>query len=84
MHTIHDTKQADIRYGAVHVEFIRKTLMKELLEKQYPISDVEFQNIIIWLNISIRRITNFFYLNDEDIDGEGTYDTEIKIAREYL
>ena len=65
---------------AVHVEFIRKTLMKELLEKQYPISDVEFQNIIIWLNISIRRITNFFYLNDEDIDGEGTYDTEIKIA----
>ena len=65
---------------AVHVEFIRKTLMKELLEKQYPISDVEFQNIIIWLNISIRRITNFFYLNDEDIDGEGNYDTEIKIA----
>ncbi|MCB6567237.1 PRD domain-containing protein, partial [Desulfovibrio desulfuricans] len=46
----------------------------------YPISDVEFQTIIIWLNISIRRITNFFYLNDEDIDGEGNYDTEIKIA----
>lgn len=65
---------------AVHVEFIRKTLMKELLEKQYPISDVEFQNIIIWLNISIKRITNFFYLNDDDTDSDGSNNTEIKIA----
>ena len=66
---------------AAHVEFIRKMLMKELLEKQYPISDVEFQNIIIWLNISIKRITNFFYLNDEDINSDDAYGTEIKIAR---
>lgn len=66
---------------AAHVEFIRKMLMKELLEKQYPISDVEFQNIIIWLNISIKRITNFFYLNDEDINSDESYSTEIKIAR---
>lgn len=65
---------------AVHVEFIRKTLMKELLEKQYPISDVEFQNIIIWLNISIKRITNFFYLNEEDINSDGSYCAEMKIA----
>lgn len=65
---------------SVHVEFIRKTLMKELLERQYPISDVEFQNIIIWLNVSIKRITNFLYLNDEDINGDSSYDTEIKIA----
>ncbi|MGX8835591.1 BglG family transcription antiterminator [Amedibacillus sp. YH-ame6] len=65
---------------AVHVEFIRKTLMKELLERQYPISDVEFQNIIIWLNVSIKRIMNFFYLNDEDITSDGQYDAEIQIA----
>lgn len=65
---------------SVHVEFIRKTLMKELLEKQYPISDVEFQNIIIWLNVAIKRITNFFYLNDEDINSDEAYSTEIKIA----
>lgn len=63
-----------------HVEFIRKTLMKELLEKQYPVSDVDFQNIIIWLSISIKRITNYFFLNDEDIHSDTSYHSEISIA----
>lgn len=66
---------------SVHVEFIRKTLMKELLARQYPISDVEFQNIVIWLNIAIKRITSFFYLNDEDINSDESYHTEIMIAK---
>lgn len=62
-------------------EFIREVLMEELLEKKYPISDVEFQNIIIWINISIKRIRNFFYLNEEDINDNENYDTEIEMAK---
>ena len=62
-------------------EFIREVLMEELLDKRYPISDVEFQNIIIWINISIKRISNFFYLNEEDISDEQNYDVEIEIAK---
>lgn len=54
--------------------------------KRYPISDIEFQNIIIWLNISHTEAHfNFFYLNDEDIDGEGVPMThKIKNHGEYL
>ena len=59
-------------------EFIRQILMEELLDKRYPISDVEFQNIIIWINISIKRISNFFYLNEEDINDGQNYDIEIE------
>lgn len=66
---------------AGQISFIHNLLMNELLEKQYPISDVEFQNIIIWLNISIRRISDFFYLNEEDISGESNFDKEIAIAK---
>lgn len=62
-------------------EFIRQILMEELLDKRYPISDVEFQNIIIWINISIKRISNFFYLNEEDINDGQNYDIEIEIAK---
>ena len=53
-----------------HISFIHNLLINELLHKQYPISDVEFQNLILWLNISIRRIGSFFYLNEEDINDD--------------
>lgn len=62
------------------LESIRKILMDEFLHEQYPISDVEFQNIIIWINISVLRIKDFFYLNEEDIDNQSDLDLELKIA----
>lgn len=62
------------------LENIRKILMDEFLHEQYPISDVEFQNIIIWINISVLRIKDFFYLNEEDIDNQSDLDLELKIA----
>ncbi|EDP11509.1 BglG family transcription antiterminator [Amedibacillus dolichus] len=64
-----------------HISFIHNLLINELLHKQYPISDVEFQNLILWLNISIRRIGSFFYLNEEDINDDITHSVEIEIAR---
>lgn len=62
------------------LENIRKIIMDEFFEKQYPISDVEFQNIIIWINISVKRIKHFFYLNDADISDELDYKEELEIA----
>lgn len=62
------------------VDYIKNTIMEEFLDKRYPISDVEFQNIIIWINISVKRISNFFYLNEEDIDNEMEYAKELEIA----
>lgn len=62
------------------MDIIQKILMKEFLEKKYPISDVEFQNIIIWINISIKRIRNFFYLNEEDINDDFKYEMELQLA----
>lgn len=62
------------------LDFIKKTITQEFLDKKYSISDVEFQNIVIWINISIKRIDNFFYLNEEDIDDEMNYAKEIEIA----
>lgn len=64
-----------------HISFIHNLLINELLQKQYPISDVEFQNLILWLNISIRRISDFFYLNEEDINDDITHSIEIEIAK---
>ena len=64
------------------LERIRKIIMEEFLHDQYPISDVEFQNIIIWVNISVVRIKSFFYLNEEDIDNQSDLDLELKIANE--
>lgn len=64
----------------INVEFLRKTLTAELMDKKYPISDVEFQNIILWLSISIKRIMSGFYLDKNEFQNNVKFDIEKSIA----
>lgn len=65
----------------VNLEYMRKLLMDEFIKEQYSISDLDFQNLILWLNVSIKRIINFFYLNKEDIINEHEFATELRLAQ---
>lgn len=64
----------------INVEFLRKTLTAELIEKKYPISDVEFQNVILWLSISIKRIMNCFVLEQGYVQNKAKYSIEKSLA----
>jgi len=61
--------------------FIKKTFLDELLRYQYEISDHEFQDLIIWTNVSIKRIRNSFVLKKEDIHATNECLKELEIAR---
>ncbi|MBB5182780.1 BglG family transcription antiterminator [Catenisphaera adipataccumulans] len=76
-------KKSDVHVSySEQLEYLHNILLKELLKRRYPISDVEFQNVVLWLNISIKRIQKFFYLNEDDIDQTHPVETELSIAKE--
>ena len=64
-----------------NIDYIRHLLMDIFLEKQYNISDLDFQNVVIWINISVKRIMNFFYLNEEDINDNDSVKKEMELAQ---
>lgn len=76
-------KKSDVQVSnSEQLGYLHNILLKELLKRRYPISDVEFQNVVLWLNISIKRIQKFFYLNEDDIDQTHPVETELSIAKE--
>jgi len=58
---------------------IRKIFIDELLKCKYEISDYEFQDFIIWTNVSLKRIKSGFVLTESDIKGN-TNDKENSVA----
>lgn len=63
-----------------NLRYLRKLFVDKLLEEQYQISDVEFQNLIIWLNVSIKRMQKFFFLSKEDVLYDKNSEKEYSIS----
>ncbi len=65
---------------STNMDFVRRLLMDEFTKERYYISDLDFQNIIIWINVSLKRIMDYFYLNEEDIDNEYEFRSELRLS----
>lgn len=74
--------ESDINNAFDEDEFIRKVLVNQFVENRFKIIDSDFQNLIVWLKISLMRMTNGFYINDDDemFSQESISDAEILIA----
>lgn len=47
------------------IHMIKKILVNVLVEQQYKISDIELQNLIVIMNITLKRVADGFYIEEE-------------------
>lgn len=71
-----------VKYNFDDTNYIKKILVDELVNKHYQITDVEFQNLISWVMVSVNRINKGFYIKDEEIiNNDINIDKEFNISK---
>lgn len=70
------SQQEDMR------QYIEQVLVSVLLKYHYHISDTLFQNLIVHIEIAIKRMNKGFYIQQQELVQKTHFDSEIKVANE--
>lgn len=61
---------------------IEKILVSVLLKHHFHISETLFQNLIVHIEMAIKRMKSGFYVGSREIEQTGDFESEIEVARE--
>lgn len=61
---------------------IEKILVSVLLKYRFHISDTLFQNLIVHIELAIKRMNRGFYIKNTELDEGIQFDSELKVAEE--
>lgn len=74
--------QHNIEYQERQRQDIEKILVSVLLKHHYHISDTLFQNLVVHIEMAIKRINNGFYIRRDEIDKDLDFVSEVSVAEE--
>lgn len=61
---------------------IETVLVSVLLKHHFHISETLFQNLIVHIEMSIKRMYNGFYIGSEEFEGIEDFDSEMEVSAE--
>lgn len=61
---------------------IEKILVSVLLKYHYHISDTLFQNLVVHIEMAIKRMNKGFYIRRHEFEQDASFESEIKVAQE--
>ncbi|MBQ1509222.1 MAG: PRD domain-containing protein, partial [Erysipelotrichaceae bacterium] len=77
--------ETDLNYALDEGDHIREVLVSRLVDRKCTISDIEFQNLVAWLKVSLDRMKSGFFLDDEGLfDHETLDDRDVLLASHIL